>query len=136
MLSKCQKIMFCFSSSKPMVFAGETPLQTTPCHWRAGRSTTCCGPERKTIHVEAQRSTAQHMGCIARLKKDRPVNDQHGADRALVERLGQGTRERDGQQRAGRLTLSLKGTWVALHRSGKQLEKVNTGHPAAAMGQS
>lgn len=57
-----------------------------------------------------------------------------GADPALVQRLGQGARERD-EQHANRWTASLKGTWPVDHRSGLQVEKLTaTGHPAVPMG--
>lgn len=56
-----------------------------------------------------------------------------GADPALMQRLGQGARERD-EQHANRWTASLKGTWSVKHRSWlADGEDDFLSHPAAPM---
>jgi hypothetical protein len=73
---------------------------------------------------------------LHRLTHERPGADSPSAipDTALMQRPWQGTRESDGQERAGRLTASLIGTWAGLHRSGNQPEKAGPRSPCRTYG--
>lgn len=82
-------------------------------------------------HANARSTQA----CIGLPAKDRPRRPIATADAALVQRLRQGARERDGQEHASRLTASLMGTWSDMHRSGSQMERVNLpGSPCRSYG--
>jgi hypothetical protein len=73
---------------------------------------------------------------LHRLTHERPGADSPSAipDTALMQRPWQGTRESDGQERAGRLTASLIGTWAELHRSGNQSERDGPRSPCRTYG--
>jgi hypothetical protein len=92
-------------------------------------------PNMRTMRCGAQKCAAHRLH---RLTHERPApTTNRTADPALMQRPGQGRRERDGQERAYRLTASLMGTWSAQHRSGSQMEKATSpGHPAAALGKA
>lgn len=76
------------------------------------------------IQYRSGRKLRSRSACIGPTQEKTGDGFTHrGADPALMQRLGQGTRERDGQERAGRLNASLMGTWSAQHRSGMQMEK-------------
>ena len=106
------------------------PLQKRP--FLGEETLTGFAAQRNCVRGVATRSTwlasadPQKTGC---------GTTDRTADAALVQRLRQGSRERDGQERASRPTASLMGTWPGKHRSGFRVERVNcTSHPAAAMG--
>lgn len=92
-------------------------------------------PYMRIIRCGAQKCAANRLH---RLTHERPApTTNRQADPALMQRPGQGRRERDGQERADRLTASLIGTWSAQHRSGLQMETATSpGHPAAALGRA
>lgn len=90
----------------------------------------------RTIGSGARKCAAHRLH---RLTHERPGADSPSAtpDTALVQRPWQGTRERDGQERAGRLTASLIGTWSDTAQK-RQSDGAGDfyGHPAVPMGQA
>ncbi len=72
----------------------------------------------------------------------RPIHERPGAespsaipDTALVQRPWQGTRERDGQERAGRLTASLMALGLNCTEAATSWSRATFyGHPAVSMG--
>jgi hypothetical protein len=90
--------------------------------------------------ISSTQSRVGRSKCAAhrlhRLTHERPGADSPSAtpDPALMQRPGQGTRESDGQERAGRPTASLMGTWpdtAQKRQSGGEGDC--TGHPAEPM---